>query len=83
MFGNCTMKVGKMAIDIKKYEGQWVALDDKDRLISIDKELDNVIKDCEIRKDIEDGLGFKIRNLPHREIKKMIRYLLDYPITKL
>ena len=67
-----------MAVDIKKYENMWVALDYKDRLISIGKELDDVIKDCQIRKDTEDRLGFKIYNLPNRDLVRAIKYLLDY-----
>jgi len=33
-------------IDFKKIEGKWIALDDKDRFMSIGKELDDVVEDC-------------------------------------
>jgi len=66
-----------MAINLKKIEGQWVALDDKDRIISIGEDYNKVLEECCTFKNTKEQLGLNIYSLPTREIKKAIRYLLD------
>lgn len=63
---------------LKNYIGCWVALDNKDRIISINKDYNKVIKAVEHFSMIKrDYFGTRIYQLCDEAIKNAIKLILD------
>lgn len=63
---------------VKKYIGLWVALDDKDRLLSFGKERVKVLDDATSDMFLDKNAGIRLYKIFSPYTKDMIKGLLDY-----